>query len=492
MRRMSHRVATALGAGVRAARTVWRAPAAPTRATSAPSTRGDSGRRRSSTPGTPYLAGRIAYETDFDLQGAGFATECERMLRQSCKVSMVHNRLVDAACSATLRWEPGRDTAAAKRNAHHMNGDFGLGQFETGWLRRGLGPIRRETLGFGGIGWRYGETAVEFGVDGLWHVVDVHDCCPTAHAQNGWQTAHNGELRRILQANVYGQSGYIDADWAVLWTLNGSGNNFEGRGLLRPCVPWFKMVGLAYEMLGIATEKYAVGVPKASIDRRAGAGVYQDADFDDVIDRYIEVMTQYAAGEASWLLDSPEFRTEIIGQDAFNPERIVAVLRFAYEQILSAYLLNMLELGTSGTGSYNVGQVLQDAFTQLVVRVLDTWCDAFSGRPRPGGGSVLRVLDLSYGPQHPNDYPRLKHYGVAEDPFADLLKHLPNLLQPAVNVARFPVIWDRIMRLVDIDPEDGRETLAQLAKLTPPGGAAPVSSKDYDPASGGVPRKVVG
>ncbi len=238
--------------------------------------------------------------------------------------------------------------------------------------------------------------------------------------------------------------------------------------------------------------KYAVGVPKATIDRRAGTGIYQDADFDDMFDRFVSVMEQYAGGEASYLLDSPEFRVEIVGQDAFNPERILSVLRFAYEQILSAYLLNMLELGTSGTGSYNVGQVLQDAFTQLVVRVLDTWCDALSGRPRPGGGSVQRVLDLSYGPQHPNDYPRLKHFGVADDPLADLLNHLPNLLQPAVNIARFPVIWDRLMRLADIDPEDGRRTLAELERLTPPEGAPPVSTKNYDPASGGVPRKLVG
>ncbi len=249
---MSQRVAGALGAGTRAALAAWRGPATTSRKPS--SSRHSTTPRRTSTPGTPFLAGGIAYETDPSLQGGAFAAECERALRQSCKAALVHNRLIDAACSATLRWMPGRDTLAAERNAAHLNGDFGLGRFESGWLRRGLGPIRRETMGFAGIGWRYAETAADLGHDGLWHVVDLHDCCPTAHAQNGWQTGAGGELRRIVQATLFGQAGYIDAEWATVWTFNGSGNNFEGRGLLRPCIPWFRMVALAYEMLGIATD----------------------------------------------------------------------------------------------------------------------------------------------------------------------------------------------------------------------------------------------
>lgn len=494
---MRRRLGTALAYGLRAAAAAWWAAASPsTAAPSAGST--GSGRTsaegpspgRTSTPGTPTMAGQIRYEIDDSLQGARLALECDRMMRQAAKAAMVHNRLLDAACSSGLRWVPGCGSANAERNARHMNADFGLGSFKSGWLRTPIDEVRRRTIGYAGCGFGYGEVAVDRGSDGLWHVVDIYDCCPTAHAANGWVPGPNGELTRILQASMYGQTGYIDADWAILWSFNRTGTNYEGRGLLRPCLPWFKMVGLAYEMLGIATEKYAVGVPKGHIDRSQANGLYE-ADFDEMIDRFIEVMEQYAVGEKAYLLDSPAFKTEIFGQDAFNPERIVSVIKFALDQILSAYLLNMLELGTSAS-KYGVGQVLQDAFTQLVVRVLDTWCSPFSGRLRPGGGAVLRVLELSYGPQHPNDLPKFEHFGVADDPFADLVPHLPHLLNPLIQLARYPVLWDRLMQLSGIDPEKGRETLALLSEVTPPEGAGQPSAKNLDPSSGGVPRKVAG
>jgi len=464
------------------------APASrPTRRTSTASPRTRSDRRRRSTGGTPNVAGRILYERQLDLQGAGLAMECDRILRTSAKVAMVHNRLIDAACSAKLRWVPGSDSEAAQRNAKHMNSDFGLGEFQSGWLRRDFDDVRRRTIGFAGGGFAYAEVGIDCDADGIWHVTDIFDCCPTAHASNGWCTDADGDLDRILQASVYGQSGYIDARWALLWSFTRSANNFEGRGLLRPCVPWFKMVSLAYEMLGIATEKYAIGVPKGRISRGEKSRLY-DADLDDMIDRLEELMKAFAAGESSFLLDSDEFQIEIAGTDAYNPEKIVSVLRFAFEQILSAYLLNMLELGTSGTGSYNVGQVLQDAFTQLVTRVLDTWCAAFSGRPRPGGGSVLRVLELSYGPQHPNDLPRLRHFGVADDPFADLVPHLPHLLNPQLRLAKLAPLFKRLMRLAGIEESEAEVMMAALnAEPAPDGPQLP--TKDLDPSTGGVPRK---
>lgn len=448
--------------------------------------------RRTSTPGTPWIAGQLGYEPDQSMHGAALALECERMLRQCAKVATVHNRLLDAACSSGLRWEPGSDSPAALRNAQHMNADFGLGLYSSGWLRRSIHEVRRSTIGFAGCGWGYAEVAVDRGADGLWHVVDIYDCCPTAHAQNGWSLGEDGELAEILQASMYGDAGFIDASWALVWSFNRTGDNFEGRGLLRPCIPWFKMLGLAYEMLGIATEKYAVGVPKARIDRSKMQGVY-DADLDDMIERFAEIMRAYAAGEEAFLFDGAGFETEIFGQDAFNPERIVSVIKFALEQILSAYLLGMLELGTSA-GNYGVGQVLQDAFVQLIVRILDIWCAAFSGRPRPGGGSVLRVLELSYGPQHPNDLPVLRHFGVADDPWADLISHLPHLLNPTVGLAHNPGAWTRTFRLGGVDPERAeamrRAVLKSMQATGPLAPSAPPSTKNLDPRSGGPPRKV--
>ena len=61
----------------------------------------------------------------------------------------------------------------------------------------------------------------------------------------------------------------IPASKILLLTLNRTGSNFEGIGLLRPCWWWWKEKQRAATLMAIGLEKWAVPTPLIKVDRQA-------------------------------------------------------------------------------------------------------------------------------------------------------------------------------------------------------------------------------
>lgn len=431
---------------------------------------------------TGFISG---YETNEALTGREWAAQCELMLRADPQVSAINDAVMQTLLSATWRWKP-VDTEASAAAADYLNECFGMAG-KRGRLLGGWEAALANILGFIPVGYRYLEEVYEPRDGRVW-LRKLADREPSAHMQ--WHSdPKTGELVSVEQQDITasGKSNLepIPAHKLVLFTRRRTGQNYEGRGLLRSMHPWFLLKRHVYDLMAIGAERWTVPTPKVKVNLGAAASSgIEDAKVTEWTDAAKLQAKAYLSHQAGFLVENDVVTFDVFGGGAFDPSRAAAMIAVCDEQMAAAAMLGFLRLGVTDTGSRSVGEVLQTFFRRACINDLDTVCNTIGGPAGPGTGTAGRLLKWNFPSLPEAEYPALEHEGLNVSPLLELLPHLPGLVQGGL------VDWQRrdqqaLRQAATLDPlpDDVPEStgLDAMARVNPVGALATVMHRSVKP-----------
>ena len=384
--------------------------------------------------GTQLSGGVISgYERNPQLTGVNWVTEAEDMLRTDPVVRRSWHMLRQTLLSASWRWESAdEEDPLCNELARFANEAWGLdgyaGQMTMSWEDQ-LSYL----LEFVPLGYRYAEEVYRVGPDEngkvrvwLCHYADRE---PSAHMR--WLSRDNQHLDGVLQNTVgVGKTAEpIPANKLLLLTLNRTGSNFEGSGMLRP-VWWWRTKQRIANMMCVGADRWAIPAPKIKIDRSvAEQQGLTDSDINAMIDEAEAQAQAFLSAEQSYLIDNPvvSFETYSAAPNLYA-QGPLDIIRECDNQISQAFLAQFANLGITDTGSRSVGEVHLSVFRRAAINLCDIVAGAVSGVDRRGGGSIGRLIRWNYGAVDPSKLPRLSHSGLDTDDLAESLAMLPQLV----------------------------------------------------------------
>lgn len=387
--------------------------------------------------GTQLSAGYISgKERNPQLTGRSWTYECEDMISTDPILRRSWSFVKQTLLSAKFLWKPGDDSDEAKIYAEFANRAFGFDGYP-GMMAMSFEQQLSYLLEFIPMGFRYAEEIYcikpdQDGVPRVW--LDFFaDREPTAH--NQWLSRDGQQLDGVLQ-NMIGMISPepIPSTKLLLLTLNQTGSNFEGQGLLRPCWFWWKQKQRTATLMSIGIEKWITPTPKIVVDREKAEGAaLDDATIDEMISNAAAQAQAFVAMEQGFLVENPVVKFDSYGGSAgFDPQKALTVIQECDNQMQAAFMANLLNLGISETGSRAVGEVHLSIFRRSCVNFLDLVCSALSGQDRRAGGTMARLITWNFGACQLNKLPKLTHSGLTNDELTDSLASLPALVQASL------------------------------------------------------------
>ena len=385
--------------------------------------------------GTNFSAGTISgKEKNPQLTGRFWADEVEDMLATDPIIKRSWYLLKQTLLSAKWKWKPGIEgDATSEELARFANEAFGFdgysGMMEATWEEQ-LSYL----LEFLPLGYRYAEELYYTGNDSIgrpkvWLRVFA-DREPTAH--NQWLSRDKQQLDGVMQ-NMIGQitPDPIPASKMILLTLNRTGSNFEGVGLLRPVWWWWKQKQRTASLLSVGIERWVIPTPKITVVRenaeQTGAS---DGEVQAMIDAAEIQARAYIAQEQGYLIENSIVKFETFGGDAgFDPSKALSVIQECDNQISQAFMAQFMNLGITDSGSRAVGEIHLSVFRRACINYLDLIASALSGQDRRCGGTMARLINWNYGEVEATKLPKLIHEGLDNDALTDSLASLPSLVQ---------------------------------------------------------------
>jgi len=289
-------------------------------------------------------------------------------------------------------------------------------------------------LEFVPLGYRYAEEVYKVGPDSegkikVW-LEQYADREPSAHLR--WLSRDNQQLDGVLQ-HVVGVGKVpepIPSNKLLLLTLNRTGSNFEGSGMLRPVWWWWRTKQKVSNLMCVGVDRWAVPTPRVKVDRSvAEMQGLTDSDINAMIDDAEAQAQAFLSAEQSYLIDNPVVSFE---QYSATPNLYAQgpldIIRECDNQISQAFLAQFANLGITDTGARSVGEVHLSVFRRAAINLCDIVASAVSGVDRRGGGTIGRLIRWNYGPIDPSHLPRLVHTGLDTDDLAESLAMLPQLV----------------------------------------------------------------
>lgn len=385
--------------------------------------------------GTFLSGGMISgYERNAQLTGLNWVREAEDMLRTDPVVRRSWHMLRQTLLSATWRFESADELdPVANELARYANEAYGFdgysGQMSASWEEQ-LSYL----LEFIPLGYRYAEEVYKVGPDcngkaRVW--LDLYaDREPSAHLR--WLSRDNQKLDGVQQmvVGVGKVPEPIPSNKLLLLTLNRTGSNFEGSGMLRPVWWWWRTKQKVSNLMCVGVDRWAVPTPRVKVDRSvAELHGLTDSDINAMIDEAEAQAQAFLSAEQSYLIENPVVSFD---QYASSPNLYASgpldIIKECDNQISTAFLAQFANLGISDTGARSVGEIHLSVFRRAAINLCDIVSSAVSGVDRRGGGTIGRLIRWNYGPMDPSKLPRLVHTGLDTDDLADSLAMLPQLV----------------------------------------------------------------
>ena len=385
--------------------------------------------------GTQLSGGVIAKESNAQLTGLNWVQEAEEMMRTDPIVRRSWHMLRQTLLSAAWRFEPGVEgDLLAEELARYANECWGFdghsGQMTTSWEDQ-LSYL----FEFVPVGYRYAEEIYRVGPDStgkvrVWlsHYADRE---PSAHSR--WLSRDDQHLDGVMQ-NVVGGGKVpepIPANKLLLLTLNRTGSNFEGVGMLRPVWWWWRTKQRVSNLMCVGLDRWAVPTPKVVVDRAVAEQIgLTDGDIDAMIDDAEAQAQAFVSAEQSYLVENSAVKFETYAESpSLYADGPINVISKCDAQISAAFLAQFAELGNTQTGARSVGEVHLSVFRRAAINLCDLVASQVSGVDRRGGGTIGRLIRWNYGAVDPSKLPKLAHTGLDTDDLAESLATLPGLVQ---------------------------------------------------------------
>ncbi len=385
--------------------------------------------------GTQLSGGTIAKESNAQLTGLNWVQEAEEMLRTDPIVRRSWHMLRQTLLSASWRFEPGVEgDLVAEELARYANECWGFdghsGQMITSWEDQ-LSYL----FEFVPVGYRYAEEVYRVGPDStgrvrVWlsHYADRE---PSAHSR--WLSRDDQHLDGVMQNMVGGGKTPepIPANKLLLLTLNRTGSNFEGVGMLRPVWWWWRTKQRVSNLMCVGLDRWAVPTPKVVVDRAVAEQIgLTDGDIDAMIDDAEAQAQAFISAEQSYLVENSAVKFDTYAaQPNLYADGPINIITKCDSQIAAAFLSQFADLGNTDTGARSVGEIHLSVFRRAAINLCDLVAAQVSGIDRRGGGTIGRLIRWNYGAVDPSKLPRLTHTGLDTDDLADSLQMLPGLVQ---------------------------------------------------------------
>lgn len=386
--------------------------------------------------GTQLSGGVISgKEQNPKLTGLSWVQEAEEMLRTDPIVRRSWHMLRQTLLSASWRFEAGIEgDLVAEELARFANECFGFdgyaGQMTMSWEEQ-LSYL----FEFVPLGYRYAEEIYRVGPDSngkikVWldHYADRE---PSAHQR--WLSRDNQHLDGVLQ-NTVGLTYTpepIPAHKLLLLTLNRTGSNFEGVGMLRPVWWWWRTKQRVANLMCVGLDRWAVPTPKVKVDRSQAEMLgLTDGDIDVMVNDAEAQAQAFISAEQSYLVENAAVSFDTYAaQPNLYADGPISIITKCDSQIAAAFLTQFADLGNTETGARSVGEIHLSVFRRAAINLCDLVASQVSGMDRRGGGTIGRLIKFNYGPVDPSKLPRLTHTGLDTDDLADSMAMLPQLVQ---------------------------------------------------------------
>jgi hypothetical protein len=285
------------------------------------------------------------------------------------------------------------------------------------------------------LGYRYAEEIYRVGPDSQGKVrvwLDRYaDREPSAH--NRWLSRDNQQLDGVLQ-NVVGMSRApepIPSNKLLLLTLNKTGSNFEGVGMLRSVWWWWRTKQRVSNLMCVGLDRWAVPTPKVKVDRSQAESLgLTDGDIDAMIEDAEAQAQAFISAEQSYLVENGAVSFDTYAaQPNLYAQGPLEIITKCDSQIAAAFLTQFADLGNTETGARSVGEIHLSVFRRAAINLCDIVAGQVSGVDRRGGGTIGRLIRWNYGLVDPSKLPRLTHTGLDTDDLAESLGMLPGLVQ---------------------------------------------------------------
>jgi hypothetical protein len=389
--------------------------------------------------GTQLSGGTITgKEQNPQLTGLSWVNEAEEMLRTDPIVRRSWHMLRQTLLSASWRFEPGIEgDAVADELARFANEAYGFDGY-AGQMSLSFEEQLTYLFEFIPLGYRYAEEVYRVGPDSEGRIkvwLDQYaDREPSAH--NRWLSRDSQQLDGVMQ-NIVGSSVApepIPSNKLLLLTLNKTGSNFEGVGMLRPVWWWWRTKQRASNLMCVGLDRWAVPTPKITVDRsQAEALGLTDADITAMIDDAEAQAQAFLSTEQSYLVETAAVKFDSYAQQPnLYAQGPLDIINKCDSQIASAFLTQFADLGNTETGARSVGEIHLSVFRRAAINLCDLVASQISGVDRRGGGTIGRLVRWNYGAIDPSKLPRLTHTGLDTDDLAESMAMLPQLVQAGI------------------------------------------------------------
>jgi hypothetical protein len=389
--------------------------------------------------GTQLNGGAISgKEQNPKLTGLNWVQEAEEMLRTDPIVRRSWHMLRQTLLSASWRFEAGIEgDPIAEELARFANECYGFDGY-SGQMSISFEDQLSYLLEFIPLGYRYAEELYRVGPDADGNIkvwLDQYaDREPSSH--NKWLSRDSQSLDGVIQ-NVVGTTYTpepIPANKLLLLTLNKTGSNFEGVGMLRPVWWWWRTKQRASNLMCIGLDRWAVPTPKVVVDRsQAEAMGLTDADINAMVEDAEAQARAFLSTEQSYLVETAAVKFESYAETpnlyASGPLDIITKCD---SQIASAFLTQFADLGNTETGARSVGEIHLSVFRRAAINLCDIVAAQISGPDRRGGGTIGRLVRWNYGFVDPSKLPKLVHTGLDTDDLAESMGMLPQLVTAGI------------------------------------------------------------
>ena len=223
----------------------------------------------------------------------------------------------------------------------------------------------------------------------------------------------------------------IPANKLLLLTLNKTGSNFEGVGMLRPVWWWWRTKQRVANLMCVGLDRWAVPSPKVVVDRSQAEAIgLSDGDIDAMINDAESQAQAFISAEQSYLVENPAVKFDTYAATPnLYADGPINIITKCDSQIAAAFLTQFADLGNTETGARSVGEIHLSVFRRAAINLCDLIASQVSGVDRRGGGTIGRLIRWNYGCIDPSKLPRLTHTGLDTDDLADSLGMLPGLVQ---------------------------------------------------------------
>ena len=386
--------------------------------------------------GTQLNGGSISgYENNPKLTGLNWVNEAEEMLRTDPVVRRSWHMLRQTLLSATWRFTPGVEgDPFSEELARYANEAYGF-DGHAGQMSMSFEDQLTYLFEYVPLGYRYAEEVYRVGLDSKGHTkiwLDYYaDREPSAH--NEWLSRDGQHLDGVLQ-NTVGISKIpkpIPANKLLLLTLNRTGSNFEGVGMLRPVWWWWRTKQRVSNMMCVGLDRWAIPTPKVTVDRSvAELQGLNDSDIDAMVNDAEAQAQAFLSAEQAYLIENAAVKFDSYSTTPYlYSQGPLDIIKECDNQISQAFLAQFANLGITDTGSRSVGEVHLSMFRRAAINLCDIVASRISGVDRSGAGTIGRLIKFNYGAVEPSKLPRLVHTGLDTDDLAESLGMLGPLVQ---------------------------------------------------------------